>query len=167
MKYLTILILIFLLVFFSCSKSSTEPETNMVLSIAPYEQTVGIDLETTFSVEIQNITGLFAFSCEIVFDSTNVSLPENPIIVGSFWSADYISTSINGDDRLNVAIGLVQTSGNDGLDGAGVLFNFKVKGIQIGTSDLTFENLSLINEEGNAVDGFDNITINNGLLIIQ
>lgn len=167
MKHLAILIIIFPLIFFSCSKSSTEPETNLVLSIAPYEQTVGIDIETTFSVEIENITDLFAFSCEIVFDSTNVNLPENPVIVGSFWSTDYISISVNDDDRLNVAIGLVQTFGDDGLDGTGVLFSFKVKGIQIGTSDLTFENLSLINEEGDPVDGFDDLTINNGLLIIQ
>ena len=74
---------------------------------------------------------------------------------------------MNEDDRLNVAIGLVQTPGDDGLDGDGVLFNFKVKGIQIGSSNLTFDNLSLINEEGYHVDGFDDITMNNGLLIIQ
>ncbi|MCK4654335.1 MAG: hypothetical protein KAU01_07815 [Candidatus Cloacimonetes bacterium] len=167
MKRLAILILIFPILIFSCSKSSTGPETNLILSITPSEQTVGINIEVTFSVDIENVTDLFAFSCEIVFDSTKVTLPENPVIVGSFWSADYISTSVNDDDRLNVAIGLEQTSGDDGLDGDGVLFNFKVKGIQIGESDLTFENLSLINEEGNPVDGFDDITINNGTLIIQ
>ena len=167
MKHLAILIIIFPLIFFSCSKSSTEPETNLVLSIAPYEQTVGIDIEATFSVEIENITGLFAFSCEIVFDSTIVILPESHITIGSFWPVDCISTSMNDDDRLNVAIGLVQTPGDDGLDGSGTLFNFKVKGVQIGTSALTFENLSLINEEGGPVAGLDDITINNGLIIIQ
>ena len=167
MKHLAILILIFPVLFFSCSQSSTEPETNLISSMTPSEQIVGIDIEATFSVEIENITDLFAFSCEIVFDSTIVILPENPVTIGSFWSADYISTSVNDNDRLNVAIGLVQTSGDDGLDGTGVLFDFKVKGIQIGTSNLTFENLSLINEEGDPVDGFDDITLNNGLLIVQ
>ncbi len=167
MKRLAILILIFPVLFFSCSKSSTEPETDLILSITPSEQTVGIDIETTFSVEIENITDLFAFSCEIVFDSTKVTLPESAVTIGSFWSADYISISVNDDDRLNVAIGLEQTSGDDGLDGTGVLFDFKIKGIQIGTSALTFENLSLINEEGDPVDEFDDITLNNGLLIIQ
>lgn len=167
MKRLAILILIFPILIFSCSKSSTGPETNLILSITPSEQTVGINIEVTFSVDIENVTDLFAFSCEIVFDSTKVTLPENPVTVGSFWSAGYISTSVNENDRLNVAIGLEQTSGDDGLDGDGVLFSFKVKGIQIGESDLTFENLSLINEEGNPVDGCDDITINNGILIIQ
>lgn len=167
MKRLAILIFIFPVLFFSCSQNSTEPETNLISSMNPSEQTVGIDTEATFSVEIENITDLFAFSCEIVFDSTMVALPESPVTIGSFWSADYISTSVNDDDRLNIAIGLIQTPGDDGLDGAGVLFNFKVKGIQIGTSALTFENLSLINEEGDPVDGFDEIIIEDGLLIIQ
>ena len=167
MKRLTILILIFPILIFSCSKSSTEPETNLIISITPSEQTVGIDIEAIFSVEIENITDLFAFSCEIVFDSMLVTLPENPVTIGSFWSADYISTSVNEDDRLNIAIGLEQTSVDDGLDGDGVLFNFKIKGIQIGESDLTIEKLSLINEEGDPVEMFDDITIKNGFLIIQ
>lgn len=167
MKRLAILILIFPVLIFSCSKSSTGPETDLILSITPTEQTVEIDIEVTFSVDIKNVTDLFAFSCEIVFDSTKVTLPESSVTIGSFWSADYISTSVNDDDRLNVAIGLEQTSGDDGLAGEGVLFNFKVKGIQIGESDLTFEKLTLINEEGDPVEGFDNITINDGFLIIQ
>ena len=167
MKRLTILILIFPILIFSCSKSSTEPETNLIISITPSEQTVGIDIEVTFSVDIENVTDLFAFSCEIVFDSTKADLSENPVTIGSFWSADYISTSVNEDDRLNIAIGLEQTSVDDGLDGDGVLFNFKIKGIQIGESDLTIEKLSLINEEGDPVEGFDDITINNGFLITQ
>ena len=167
MKRLTILIIIFPVLFFSCSKCSTEPETNLILSITPSEQTVGIDTETTFSVEIENITDLFAFSCEIVFDSTKITLPESPVTIGSFWTIDYISTSINEDDRLNIAIGLEQTSGDDGLDGDGVLFDFKVKGIQIGESVLTFEKLTLLNEGGDPVEGFDKITIHDASLIIQ
>jgi hypothetical protein len=161
------LIIILPILIFSCSKSSTEPETNLILSITPSEQTVGIEIEATFSVDIENVTDLFAFSCEIVFDSTKITLPESSVTIGSFWSEDYISTSVNEDDRLNIAVGLEQTSGNDGLDGDGVLVNFKVKGIQIGESDLTIEKLSLINEEGDPVEGFDDITINNGFLIIQ
>jgi len=61
----------------------------------------------------------------------------------------------------------VQTSGNDGLNGNGILFDFTVKGIQIGSSTLTFENLTLINEEGDPVEGSDDITINDGFMIIQ
>jgi len=167
MKRLAILIIIIPTLIFSCSKSSTEPETNLILSITPSEQTVGIDTEATFSVDIENVTDLFAFSCEIVFDSSKVTLPESPVTIGSFWSVDNISTSVNEDDRLNIAIGLEQTSGDDGLDGDDVIFNFKVKGIQIGESDLTIEKLSLINEEGDPVEGFDDIIINNGFLIIQ
>ncbi len=167
MKRLPILILIFPILIFSCSKSSTGPETNLILSITPSEQTVGIDIEATFSIDIENVTDLFALSCEMVFDSIKVALPENPVTIGSFWSADYISISVNEDDRLNIAIVLEQTSVNDGLAGDGILFNFKVKGIQIGESDLTIEKLSLINEEGDPVEGFDDITINNGFLIIQ
>ncbi|MDP8200809.1 MAG: cohesin domain-containing protein [Candidatus Tenebribacter burtonii] len=167
MKPLIMWIMFFSVFFFSCSESSTEPETDLTSSITPSEQTVGLDIEATFSVEIENIADLFAFSCEIVFDSTLVTLPENPLTIGSFWSADYISTSISDNDRLNIAIGLEQSSGIDGLSGNGVLFDFRVKGIQFGSSSLTFENITLINDEGEPVDGFDNITLSDGLIIIQ
>lgn len=167
MKRLTLLILFFPVLFFSCSDSSTEPETNLISAILPSVQTVAIGSEAIYSVEIENIIGLFAFSCEIVFDSTKVTLTENPVTIGSFWSGDYISTSISDNDRLNIAIGLEQSSGSDGLNGNGVLFNFTVKGIQAGSSSLTFENISLINDAGDPVEGFDDVTFSDGLIIIQ
>ena len=153
----------------SCSDNGTEPddEEGLNLLITPSEQTVTVNSEVTFSVQIENVSDLFAFSGEIVFDSTKVSIPENPVTEGDFWTSDLISTSQNEADRLCVTIGLVQTEEEDGIDGDGILFSFKLIGFAVGESDLTFENLYLIDEDSELVDNFNEIEITNGKVIIQ
>ncbi|MCK4312349.1 MAG: hypothetical protein KAW88_06415, partial [Candidatus Cloacimonetes bacterium] len=146
----------------------TEPDKeNLKLFITPSEQTVTVNSEVTFSVQIENVSDLFAFSGEIVFDSTKVSIPDNPITEGEFWTGDLISTSQNESDRLCIAIGLVQTEEEDGIDGEGILFSFKLIGFALGESDLTFDNLYIINEDGDLVEGFVEMEITNGKIIIQ
>ncbi len=167
-KILLIACVVVSILVFSCSKSSTEPEDEkLILSIIPSEQTVSAGSEATYSVKIENVSDLFAITCEIVFDSTKVTLPDNPVTDGDFWTADFISTSVGDSDRLNVCIGLEQTAGEDGLDGDGILFDFKVTGILAGESDLIFENLNLIDEDGEPIEDFDEIEIKNGKLLIQ
>ncbi len=153
---------------FSCSNNSTEPEDEkLILSIIPSEQTVNTGSEATYSVKIENVSDLFAISCEIVFNNGVVGVPIDPVTKGDFWGDDTIITTKINYDRLCVAIGQIQTSGEDGLDGDGILFDFKVTGILAGESDLIFQNLNLIDENGEQVDDFDEIEINNGKLIIQ
>ncbi len=161
--YVTLSILVI-----SCSDNCTEPDKeNLKLFITPSEQTVTVNSEVTFSVQIENVSDLFAFSGEIVFDSTKVSIPDNPITEGEFWTGDLISTSQNESDRLCIAIGLVQTEEEDGIDGEGILFSFKLIGFALGESDLTFDNLYIINEDGDLVEGFVEMEITNGKIIIQ
>ena len=168
-KLLLIISLTFSVLVISCSDNGTEPddEEGLNLLITPSEQTVTVNSEVTFSVQIENVSDLFAFSGEIVFDSTKVSIPDNPLTEGDFWTGDLISTSENESDRLCIAIGLEQTEEEDGIDDDGILFSFKLIGISVGESDLTFENLYLIDENGDLIEGFDEIEITNGKVIIQ
>ena len=167
-KLLLMMSLTFSILVISCSDNGTEPDKeNLKLFITPSEQTVTVNSEVTFSVQIENVSDLFAFSGEIVFDSTKVSIPDNPITEGEFWTGDLISTSQNESDRLCIAIGLVQTEEEDGIDGEGILFSFKLIGFALGESDLTFDNLYIINEDGDLVEGFVEMEITNGKIIIQ
>jgi len=103
-----------------------------------------------------------------VFDSLLVSLPSNHVTIGDFWEdTETILTSENENGRLCIAIGLIQTELEDGIDGDGILFNFSLIGGQIGESDIVFENIYIIDENGLVVDGFEDIEISSAHLIIQ
>jgi len=57
--------------------------------------------------------------------------------------------------------------GTGSISGDGTLFTFELNADAIGTSDIEFQNLSLIDQNGNLIQGFDDIVFENGELIIQ
>ena len=168
-KRILLLIMIAVMLFsLSCSSDSTEPEEeNLKLVFSPAEQTVPINTEVEYTISVENAKKLFAFSAEIVFDNSIVELVQNAVVVGGFWNSDLIELSVVEDDRLSITISLQQTANEDGVDGNGDLFTFSIKGIAIGESDLAFENLQMIDEDGNEVSNFDGIEITNGKLIVE
>ena len=168
-KRILFLIIIAVMIFsISCSSDSTEPQVeNLKLIFSPAEQTVPMNTETDYVVKVENAENLFAFSAEIVFDNSVAELVQDAVTVGGFWNSDLIELSVVEDDRLSITIGLQQTANEDGIDGSGELFTFSIKGIAIGESDLTFENLIMIDENGNEVTNFDEIEITNGKLIVE
>ena len=137
------------------------------LFISPTENLVNIDEEITLSVQVENVSALFAFSAEIVFDNSIAELVQDAVTVGGFWDSDLLEVSIEEDDRLNITISLQQTANEDGIDGSGELFTFRMKGIAIGESNLNFENLQIIDENGAAIPNFDEMDIIGGILTVE
>lgn len=170
-KRILILLIIAVMIFtISCSSSSnsTEPDTeNLKLMFSPVEQTVPINSEVNYIIKVENVKNLFAFSAEIVFDNSVAELVQDAVIVGEFWNSDLIELSIIEDDRLSIIISLQQTSNEDGIDGDGELFTFSIEGSVVGQTNLTFENLQMIDENGNEILNFDEIEIINGNLIVE
>ena len=104
---------------------------------------------------------------EIVFNNGVVGAPINSVTKGDFWGDDAIITTQIEYDRLCVAIGQIQTAGDDGITGDGTLFEFILVGLLAGESDITFENLSLIDENGDPIEGFDDMELVNGKVIVE
>ena len=164
-----LLIIIAVMIFsISCSSDSTEPEVeNLKLMFSPAEQTVPTNTETDYVIKVENAENLFGFSAEIVFDNSIAELVQDAVVIGGFWNSDLIELSVVEDDRLNIVISLQQTANEDGIDGNGELFTFSIKGTAIGESDLTFENLIMLDENGNEVSNYDGIEITNGKIIVE
>jgi hypothetical protein len=137
------------------------------LKIEPAEQIIAVDEEAVFSVQLYNGVDVFALSVEIVFNNGVVGAPINSVTKGDFWGDNAIITTQIEYDRLCVAIGQVQTAGDDGITGNGTLFEFILVGLLAGESDITFENLSLIDENGDPIEGFDEIELVNGKIIVE
>ncbi len=165
-KFLVLILFSGLLI--SCSDSTGPQAENLQLSISPSEQTVAVDEEGTYSVLIENVENVFAISTEITFDDTIVEAVDDGFSVGDFWNSEpVVSLNINDEDRINVTIGLEQSSGVDAITGDGTLFSFSLKGINSGESDLSFVNVQLINDSGETIQDFENITYNNGKIIVN
>ncbi|MCK5050705.1 MAG: hypothetical protein KAS53_03115 [Candidatus Cloacimonetes bacterium] len=168
-KRILFLIIIAVMIFsISCSNDSTEPEEeNLKLIFSPSEQTVTVNTETDYIIKVENAENLFAFSAEIVFDSSIAELVSNAVVVGGFWNSDLVELNVVEEDRLSITISLQQTSGEDGIDGDGELFTFSIEGSAVGQTNLTFENLQMIDENGNEISNFNEIEITNGRLIVE
>ncbi len=142
-------------------------EVGLQLEIEPAEQTINIDEEAICNVQLYDGVNVFALSVEIVFNNGVVGAPINSVTKGDFWGDDAIIVTQIDYNRLCVAIGQVQTIGDDGITGDGTLFEFILVGLLAGESDITFENLSLIDENGDPIEGFDEINLVNGKVIVE
>ena len=168
-KRILFMIIIAIMIFsISCSSDSTEPEVeNLKLMFSPAEQTAPVNTETDYVVRVENAENLFGFSAEIVFDNSIAELVQDVVIIGGFWNSNPVDLSVEEDDRLSITVSLQQTPNEDGIDGDGELFTFSINGIAVGESDLTFENLMMIDENGDEVSNFDGIEITSGKLIVE
>ena len=168
-KRIFFLIIITAMIFsISCSNDSTGPVAeNLKLMFSPLVQTIPVNTETDYIIKVENAEDLFAFSAEIVFDSSVAELVPNAVVIGGFWNSDLVELNVVEEDRLSITISLQQTSGEDGIDGDGELFTFSIKGFVIGQTNLTFENLQMIDENGNEISNFNEIEITNGSLIVE
>lgn len=152
----------------SCSNSTTTPQDeSLKLQFNPVTYTVPIYNPADFSIMVVNVENLFAFSAEIVFDSSVAELDPDTIVPGGFWGTDIVELSVIESGRLNISISLQQTANEDGISGNGTLLNISLEGINPGTTNITFENLQMIDENGDDVTGFDTIEIINGNLIVE
>ncbi|MBC8415868.1 MAG: PKD domain-containing protein [Candidatus Cloacimonetes bacterium] len=147
--------------------STIEIEVVRRLKIEPAELIIAVDEEAVLSVQLYGGVDVFALSVEIVFNNGVVGVPINSVTKGDFWGDDAIMTTHIDYDRLCVAIGQVQTAGDDGITGDGTLFEFILVGLLAGESDITFENLNLIDENGDPVEGFDEMELVNGKVIVE
>lgn len=167
-KIIFVLLILTMLLLLSCSSSSTEPDAgDLSLQFSPAEQIVPADTAADYAITIENAEGLFAFSTEIVFNNTIAELVQDAVVIGDFWNAETVELNVLEEDRLSIAISLQQTPENNGIDGDGELFSFSILGSTIGQTTLTFEELQLLDENGNDIPNFNNIEIINGNLIVE
>ncbi len=143
----------------SCSESPTGSKDQLKLLFSPSE----LDMNTTGTeiilIDIEDAEDLFCASMEIVFVDEILDIDNLSFVEGDFWSGSTISYSNLEACRYSVFVGLQQTSQSDGLSGNGTLFRFNVIASGAGLGNMTLENISLLNENGEAIDGFDELEI--------
>ena len=140
---------------------------NLALTMQPAESTISTGEKVTVSVDVEDALGLFVFCAELSFDRLVVEVPQASAQSGEFWdSGDYFFANHEAG-RLSVCAGLKQTDDPDGIDGAGSLMSFEVEGLSAGTSDLTLENYSLLDEFGEPIPGFEGVVLTHGRVIVE
>jgi len=150
----------------SCTEDTVAPVIDLLLGMFPGTQTISVGQSAEYSVSIEDAKSLFAISVEITFNGALISIPDEPVIIGDFWdgNANLQGWFFEEPGIISIAIGL---EGTGSISGDGTLFTFELNADAIGTSDIEFQNLSLIDQNGNLIQGFDDIVFENGELIIQ
>jgi len=166
MKRILILLVALAAIIVSCTENTEPKDDNLILKISPGDQTVIIDNQVTYSVILENAENLFAFSAELLFNGNVIELPEDAVVAGDNWGENSIITVINEIDRINIAVGLIQSSDVDAINGDITLFSFTVQGKAIGSSELWFQNIYLIDEDGNPIQGIDDLEIKTGTITV-
>ncbi|MCF7793335.1 MAG: hypothetical protein K9N09_00605 [Candidatus Cloacimonetes bacterium] len=168
-RFFLIVLLVLGMFIISCDLFENEDNENEELSIeiSPEESTIAVGEELILEVELEDADDLFAMSVEIVFDAAVLTLPDNPLIIGEDWGNDYISTYVSEIDRINVAIGLINNGDEDELEGEVELFQFKLVGVAEGQTMVNIHNLNLYDEDGDLVEDFDEIEIENAVVIVE
>ena len=153
------IIIIFSLI--GCSTSLPE-YTEIYFSKSEYYISVGVSQE--INVEIRNAKDLFACAMEFRYNTSVVNFENGSFSEGNFWSGSIFSHSFEDSLGFNVCIGFEQ---NGKLNGDGELLSFKLLGITPNETALSIENVSLIDENGSYISGFDTMKIKDSYIIIQ
>jgi len=165
--FASLFLIVFIIINSGCS-DSTKPIKHLTLSIDNPEDSIYTNETVNFKVKIQDATQLYAFHLEIGYDSTKFDIPQDHITIGSFWfQHNYLWDYYQYDEKFSVALFLFEESG---ISGDGTLFEFQMKGIEQGITEIEILNnssLYLIDKNGELIEEFDNLTIKNTNLLIK
>jgi type 1 fimbria pilin len=167
MKRILILLIVIAAFITSCNDSTDPQNDYLTLKISPSDQTVNVNDQVTFSVVLENAENLFGFSAELLFNGNIVELPEDTVVAGDNWGENSITVVENEIDRLSVTIGLTQSSNADAINGDVTLFSFTLQGKAIGSSELWFQDIYLIDEDGNSIPEIDELEIKTGNITVH
>jgi hypothetical protein len=138
----------------------------LCIKIAPEEATIAIGEELILEVELEDVDDLYAMSVEIVFDAAILTLADEPLILGDDWGDEVISTYVSEMDRINIAIGLTNSEDVE-MDGDMELFKIKLLGVDTGQSMVNIHNLNIYNDDGELIEDFAEIEIENAMVRVQ
>ena len=167
MKKHIIITLVFAIVLILSGCGKIIEENNLKLYFSKSEYNTSLNGYTEITIEIDNAENLFAFSMVMDYNTSIVEFKESSLTSGSFWSGNLVEMSIEDENGFSVCIGLKQSVGNDGITGSGELFSFQLKGKSVNETALEFNNISLIDEDGNYIKNFDDLEITNSIIVVN
>ena len=168
-KYHTIGILSILtcIIIFSCSDLE-DSSKELSVRIIPVETTINIDEDFQVFINIVDVSDLFGIAVEITFDKDLIEVQDEYFTLGSIWNGLQPITYINQEaGRLNIGIVLENIANVQSINGSGNLFSLSFRGIAEGESSISIDRLDLINKDGNPVEDFDEVKIENATIVIS
>ncbi|MCP4631492.1 MAG: hypothetical protein GY855_01090 [candidate division Zixibacteria bacterium] len=170
MKVLTIFfILILLSGFTDCSKKSTEPvvDDTFYINLSPQNNTIAIGDNIVLKCRINSVEDLFAVVFDITFDTAFVKVDTVIFRDSGLLGENTISFYSNITEGISVSVGKTQTTNNDNVSGNGELFEVTFTGIYQGVSEIDFENIIMVDEEGVSNPDIINLEIRSSEIIVQ
>lgn len=152
---------------FSCSDLE-DSSKELSVTITPVESTISVDENVQLSVNIVDVSELFGVAVEITFDPELVEIQDEFFTLGNIWDGLQPITYTNQETGcLNIGIVLENNANVQQINGSGILFSFSFKGIAEGESSISIDRLNLVNRDGNSIEDFDEVKIENATIIIS
>lgn len=166
MKYIVLLLAIFLLLVFGCgSDGGTTPEdTTPRVSFSPSSITINSSESATVAVNLANLPhGIFALAAQIEFNTLFIGISEESFHAGSYFAESALTLAEIHDSIFSLAVTNTRGSGLGGSDGT--IFEFQIHAIAPGSSPMSLlpSSLQLYDEDGNLIGipglEFENATV--------
>ena len=115
----------------------------------PIVDSISVTESSTITVKLGRVIDLFTISMDILFDNTIVELDTLIIPESSIWgNGEPLLLFQRFDGGVTVGIGLWQTPEIDNITGFGPLFNIVLIGTGVGSTNVDFDSVYILDEEG-------------------
>ena len=158
-KIFTISMIIF--IFATCS--SPAPSL-LTLKFSNSEFTVNANNSFEVGIVVKNVNDLFACSMEITYDESVIDYQSGSLFKGNCWNGEVYKFERKESNKVNICVGLVNTGS---FSGEGELFTLRFLALTPYETSISFENVTLIKEDGQMVSGIDAIQLRDGYVIVQ
>lgn len=120
--------------------------------------TVAVGEETTFFLDIENVSNLYGYELNLTYDAALVHFVDADageagvnLQIGGFLSPDFIVFNEADNSVGNVRLALTQLSPSPAVDGSGELAQATLVGVAPGQAAFTFSNVVLSDPAGEAI----------------
>ena len=144
-----------LIFYFGCGGSSVqEPESvTPIVSLSVSSQNISVSANAQLEVNIADMENLYAISFEILFDHTIIEIDRElgAINYAQFTDNNFGPVVYSDDGVISFVLG-----GNN-IDGK--IFSVTIKGLHVGTTNVTLDKVNLIQEDGTDVSNYSSVVL--------
>ena len=128
-------------------------------SLTPASQTITPSDETVVTLHIADVTGLYGFQANLQFDPAVLEVVDADAItpgiqvelLDTFLQPDMIISNVADNGMGTIMCTSMQITPTLPVDGSGDLFDITFRGLALGTSDISFVDLSLFDINGTPI----------------
>ena len=149
-----------------CGKTP-RPDLTFHIELTPENITADVGDTLTLTGSINSVENLFAISFDLVFDSTVVNFQSLSLPQDNILGENSISFSNEIEGGVSISLGRTQSAGNDNISASGVLFAADFIAAGVGTTEIQYQNVYIIDENGDENADLGAVSLRGAEIIVR